>query len=292
MKGMASAKEGRACPPNGRYPFNITAAQADTTNIKNEGQANQKGGEACISLSLEIAEGEFAGYPAFDTLGTDGGTNFGGMSKKRLRALEVPGLDSDAEIPDEIIASSLLNRRVFAEVEREPQSKKNDATGKWDPVMDIDEKSSVKTPRYRLKIIGYLRQPAAGQLAAPPQQQGQQQQYAQAPGQQLPQGYPTQLPQAGGFPGAPQFPGAQQGGFPGAPQFAPPGAPQYAQQPQYAQAPGMMPPGAPGGFPQAVAPPAWTQQQGAPNGALPQQGQQAGFPPGTQPGLPGMPPRT
>lgn len=281
MRGMASAKESRECPPNGRYPLNITAATAGHTNVKNEGQPNQKGGDSCIELGFEIAEGNYAGYPAFDTIGTDGGTNFGGMSKKKLRALEVPGLDSDAEIPDEVIAQSLLNKRVWAELEREQQMKKDEA-GKLQPIFDIDEKTQVKVPRYRLKIVGYIRQPVAAQVPQVTGQQlphpniGQAPQYAQ-PGAALPQGYPTQLPQAPGF--APGVPVGLPQGYPGAPGagFAP-GVPGM---------PGGLPQGLPQGFPQVQAPQAWTQ---APNGV---QGGAAPGAPGLpmQPGLPGVPGR-
>ncbi len=242
MKGMASAKESRPVPPNGRYPFNITAAEAGFTNVKNEGKPNQTGGDSCLKLSLEVAEGEFAGYPAFDTLGTDGTTNFGGMSKKRLRQLEVPGLDSDAEVPDEVIAQSLLNKRVFAEVERTPIEKKNEATGKWEPQYDVDEKTGVKVVRYKLQILGYLRQPTTGaQLTQQTQQLQQAPQVAQT--QQL---QPTLPP--GFAPPAAQWPGQVPGGF------APP-------------APGAVPGGyavaAPGGYPQMQAPANWN---AAPNG--------------------------
>lgn len=292
---MASAKPARKCPPDGTYPFNITAAAATQTKVKNEGQPNQKGGDTAVELSLEVAEGEYAGYPAFDTLGTDGGTDFGAMSKKKWRQLGV-NVDTDAEIPDDVIASGLLNQRVFAVVEREPQQKMNDATKKWEIVYDLDEQTGAKVPRYRLKIIGYRQQPTAGQQMMPQGQQLQQPnapQYPAAPGlpqgfpqgqqlnapqapqfqqqpQGMPPGFPTQLPQAGGFPGAP-------GGFqpppgaPGAAQFAPPGG---------------FPPAGPGGFPQVQAPQGWV-QPGAPNG-VPGQQPQAGLAPGQQP-LPGMP---
>lgn len=282
MRGMASAKPARKCPPDGTYPFNITSSAAGQTKIKNEGKPNQKGGDACVELALEVAEGEYAGYPAFDTLGTDGGSDFGAMSKKKWRALGV-NVDTDAETPDEVIAAGLLNQRVFAVVEREPQQKLNEATGKWETVHDIDEQTGVKVPRYRLKIVGYVRQPTQ-QLGAPQQQQlAPQGQMPMAPGgfpgaPGMPQGFPP-APQAGGFPPAPGgFPQQQSAGFPGAP----------------AGGPGGFPPAGPGGFPQVQAPQGWV-QPGAPNGvpgAAP--GMAPGFVPGQQPfpGAPGgQPPR-
>jgi len=272
---MASAKPARKCPPNGRYPFNITASVAGQTAVKNEGLPNQKGGDTCIKLDLEIAEGEYAGYPAYDTLGTDGGTDFGSMSKKKWRALEVPYIDSDQEVPDDVIAQSLLNRRIFAEVERKPIQKLNTATNKWEDEYELDEQTGVKVPRYKLQIVGYLKQPTATQtlqapvpqqhLAVPGAPQFQGAPIAGAPAG-LPPGYPTQLPAGapGAFPGAPQFAG-QPGAFPGAP-----GA--Y--------------PGAPGGFPQVAAPQGWVQQpqNGVPGGAPGAVPGQTAFP-----GMPGAP---
>lgn len=260
MRGMASAKEQRPCPPDGRYPFNIVAADPGFTQTK-EVAGQQRGGDSKISLSLEIAEGEYAGYPAFDELGTDGNTNFGAMSKKRLRQLDVQGLDSDADVPDDVIAGQLLNRRVFAEVKREQREDKTGAKQ-----FDIDEKTGTKIPLYRLRIIGYVRQPVAGAVAGAPT---------------LPAGVPG---------GVPQY---QQPGLPaGAPQYA--AAPGMPQAPQgWPAAPGMVPggyaPPAPGavpggyapqaapGFPQVAPPPGW----GAPNGAAP------GLP--AAPGQPGLP---
>lgn len=297
MRGMASAKPARKCPPDGTLPFNITAAVPGQTKVKNEGKPNQKGGDACINLSLEVAEGEFAGYPAYDTLGTDGGTDFGAMSKKAWRQLGVTYVDSDQEVPDDVIAAQILNMRVYAEVKRKPQQEKNEATGAWETVYDLDEQTGVKVPKYKLEIIGYKRQPTAGlqgqpqqgqqlpqgQLAPPPQQQQFQQppqQYAAAPG--LPQGFPTGAAPQFAPPGLPQGlpPGAPggfappQGGFPAAPGMAPP----QFQQPQFA-------PSGPGGFPQVQAPQGWV-QPGAPNGVAAQGA------PGQVPGqqqLPGVP---
>lgn len=267
MKGMASAKGLRACPPAGTYAFNITSADTGFTAVKTVA-GQQRGGDSKISLGLEIAEGEHAGYPAFDELGTDGNTNFGAVSKKRLRQLDVQGLDSDNEVPDEVIAGQLLNRRVYAICEREQQQDK-DGNKKF----DVDDKGN-KTALYRLRILGYVRQPTGQQT----QQLAPQGQMPQAP--QAPQGYPQQgLPQApqgfapqppapGGWPQAPQgyappAPGAVPGGY--APQAPVQGFPQVAPPPGWGAPPnGVQAPGAPGL-------PAAPQFPGAPGGLPPSQ---------------------
>lgn len=256
----------RQCPLDGTYPFNIISAVSGVTAVKVVA-GQQRGGDTKIALGLEIAEGEHIGYPAFDELGTDGNTNFGSMSKKRLRQLDIPGLDSDAEIPDDVIAGSLLNRRVFAICQREQREDKDGVKQ-----FDVHEATGMKTPLYRLKILGYVRQPT-GQVQ-PGQQLG-----GQAP--QAPQGYPQQgLPQApGGYPqqgvAAPgNWPGAVQGGYaPPAPGALPGG---YAPQ------------GSVQGFPQVAPPPGWGTPNGAQAPGLPAAPQ--GLPPG-YPGAPGQQPR-
>lgn len=274
MKGMASAQGLKQCPPDGRYPFNIVEATPGFTATRVVA-GQQRGGDSKISLSLEIAEGEHAGYQAYDELGTDGGTNFGSMSKKRLRQLEVPGLDSDQEVPDDVIAASLLNRRVFAEVKREQREDKD-----GNKQFDIDEKTGLKTPLYRLRIIGYVRQPVAGaQVGQPGLPQGLPQGQPGLP-QGLPQGAPQFAPQPGVPQGYPQ-PGAPQG-WPQAPGMAPGG---FAP-PAPGAVPGGYAPQAAPGFPQVAPPPGW----GAPNGAQPGLPAAPGMAPGMPyPGAPGAP---
>jgi hypothetical protein len=255
MKQMLSVIPQKQCPPAGTYAFNITAADPGFTNVKVVA-GQQKGGHSKISLGLEIAEGQFAGYPAFDEIGTDGGTPFGSMSKKKLRQLDVPGLDSDAEIPDETIAAQLLNRRVLAICEREQQEDKD-----GNKRFDVDEATGLKTPVFRLRILGYTRQATGAQAQLPLTQL--------APQGFAPQGYPQQFqqPQPVAAPGS--WPGGVPGGYaPPAPGAVPGG---YAPQAQVQ------------GFPQVAPPPGWGQPNGAAAPGLPQ------APQGVVPGYPGAP---
>ncbi len=260
MKGMASAQGQKAAPTDGRYMFLVTGATPGFTQVRQTANG-QKGGDSKISLAMEICEGEFTGYPAFDELGTDGGTNFGAMSKKRLRQLDVPGLDTDAETPDDVIAASLLNRKLLVEVKRE-QREDADGNKQW----DIDEKTGVKVPLYRLRVIGYIRQPTAQATPGAP--------HVGLPtgAPQLPQGYPTAQGIPQGY-AAPAFPGA-------------PGVPQGFAPPPPGAVPGGFAPQAAPGYPQVAPPPGWNGAAAAPG--MPGGQPQLSFNPGA-PGIPGAP---
>jgi hypothetical protein len=259
MKGMQSAQGLKACPPAGTYAMTIVAADPGFTATKVVAN-QQRGGDSKISLALEIVEGEHVGFQAFDELGTDGNTKFGAMSKKRLRQLDVQGLDTDAEIPDDAIAASLLNRRVFAVCEREQREDKD-----GNKQFDVDEKSGLKVPSYRLRVIGYTRQPTAGQQLAP------QQQHAPMQAPQAPQGYAP----------PPGYIAPQQFAAPPAPGAWPQQAPQgYAPPAPGAVPGGYAPPAPPQGFPQVAPPQGWANGAGAPG---------APGAPGVAPGQPGLP---
>lgn len=209
---MASAQEWIQAPPPGRYNIQIDAAEAGTS----------KKGESQIKISFSIADGPFKGSSGFHHIGTDGGTKYGAMGKKHLRALGAP-VDSDAEVPDSIIAGALQGLRLVAECGNEPRQKAASDAPNAEMVTqyEMDPKTGQKIAVQNLTIIGYIREPGA-RLALPlPGQQmapnGQQPvaQGGYAPPQQIAQGLPPQFaPQAGVPQGVPQF---------APPNFAPPG---------------------------------------------------------------------
>lgn len=265
MRGMATALEWIQAAPAARYPIQIDAAEAGLS----------RKGESQIKISFSVSDGQFKGSSGFHHIGTDGGTKYGAMGKKHLRSLGVP-VDSDAEIPDSVIAAKLQGLRLFAECGNEQREKKaSDAPdAPLVPQFELDPKTGQKVAVMNLTIIGYVREAGARLDFG-------------LPGQQLqPQGQPSFVPQ-----GLPQHGG--QGLPPGyvpqqqvqqVQQGYPPG---YVPQPQQGFVPGQVPTGLPPGFapPQpgyvaAAAPPVWT---AGPNGVQGQPGvgvANQGLPPG------------
>jgi len=224
MKNMKSAQEFIQCAPKGRYPSVISKAEAKLS----------KAGDPQIALIVEIAEGEYSGDQAYDYITTDGNAKGAGMfSKPKLRALGVD-VETDAEIPDAVIAQGLLGLRVLVDYDNEPRMGLNPATGKYDlPVTIPDSKTGVQTPVMNLVVKGYSR-------------------VGGAPQQLAPQGQP-----------------AAQWQQPAQPQFAAPQQPVFAPaQPQFAPAPVVAAPaiGAPPGWTQAPDG-SWQQVGQAPAGA-------------------------
>lgn len=252
MRGMQSAVDFVQAPPPGRYPITLDAAEAGTSAK----------GESHLKISFSVSDGPYKGASGFHYIGTDGGTKYGAMGKKHLRALGVP-VDSDAEIPDSVIAAKLTGLRLLAECGNEPRQKPvAEGSKEMITVMEFDAKQNKQVAIMNLSLLGYVREPGAridlglpGAPAGAPQNVG---------GYAMPlqvQGYPTQQGAPSGYP---------QGGPP--PGFAPQGQAQY-QQPQAQFAPPQFAPPQPGFVPgQAVMP--WN-------------GQAAGV--GAQPGVPQMP---
>lgn len=214
MRGMQSAAEFIQAPPPGRYPIQFDGVEAKLSAK----------GESMLKITGSVSDGPFKGALFFHNIGTDGGTKFGAMGKKHFRALGVP-VDSDAEVPDSILAAKLQGLRLLAECGNEPRLNitkgVNGAPDIESPVMQIGPNGQ-QIPVMNLSIIGYIREPGArvdlGLPTGPTQQgfvpQGVQQQYAQQPQQQY---------------AAPQYQQPQGGFVPGAPNGLPPGvAPQFA----------------------------------------------------------------
>lgn len=242
MRAMAAAQEFIQAAPPGLYTVQFDAVEA-LLSSKNE---------SMLKISGSIADGAFKGSQFFHNIGTDGGTKFGGMGKKHLRSLGI-NVDTDADVPDSVIAAKLQGLRLQAQLGNEPRKQitkgVNGAPDIETAVFAMDPKSKQQIPIMNLSVIGYIREPGAFiDLGIPVagQQQG------------APQGY------------------APQAGQPGvAPQGYPPGyAPQGYVPPQAA---GGFPPGAPAGLPPGVggAPVGYPPGYGAPAGAAP------GFAPGT-----------
>jgi len=243
MKMMKSCPDFLQAPPKGRYPSKIVVANPGFS----------KAGESHIEITTEITTGPHKGAQAYDYIGTDGTTKYGIGGKRKLRQLGID-LNSDQEIPDQVVAQQLLGLELMVEYENE-QAQSKDESGKLNPRFELDANGN-KVAVQRLTVVGYIRAQGAPQGQQLPQQP--QQNLAPQQGG-VPQGYPQ-----GPFPGAPQAP---QG-------FAPPpglpqawgGAPQQgAPAPQGWGAP-------PNGAPQLVqAPPGWTQPAGAPPAGAPTQ---------------------
>lgn len=245
MKGMASAQEWIQAPPPGRYPIQLDAVEAGFSSK----------GESHFKISGAISDGPFKGASFFSYIGTDGGTKYGAMGKKHLRALGVP-VDSDSEIPDTVIAGKLVGLRLMAECGNEQRQKPlAEGSKEMVPQFELDPKTGQKVAVMNLTIIGYIAQPGFRLDFGQGQQQVQGQPQYQAPqGQQAQGGY---APPPGFAP--PQGAPAQYG----APQQAP--QQNFAPVPQgqtgFAPPPGFAPPQA--GYVPAVAPTPWN---GAPQG--------------------------
>lgn len=219
MKMMKSAKEYYTPPPKGKHPAIVTLAEATFS----------KKGASMIHLTVTL-EGQYAGEQIEDWAITDGAAKGGGIGKAKLRGLGVD-VETDAEIPDEQLAQSLLGRKVFVEVDHEAQMRKNEA-GELVTATHFDSTTGQTVTLQRAIAKGYSTVNVGAIAQAPVQQYAPpQQQYA-----------PQQFQQ---------------------PQFQPQAQPQqYAPQAQYAPQQFAPPPGAPVQFaphmPQAQAP--WAQQ--------------------------------
>jgi hypothetical protein len=270
MKAMKSAKEYYTPPAKGKHPAVISIAEATFS----------KKGASMIHLTLTL-EGASAGEQIEDWAITDGSAKGGGFGKAKLRGLGVD-VESDAEIPDEQLAQSLLGRRVFIEVDHEQQMNK-DAAGNLVPTTHFDTNTNQTIPIMRAVAKGYsafnvgtAQAPAPQQYAQAPQQQfAQPPQYAQAPQQFAPQGYAPPGQPVPQFAQAPQYAPPQTQNYGPPPGQAPQ---QYAgQPPQYAQ-PGMPMQGQPQfaqpQLPLAQAP--WAGQPAPTNGAAPAEAEAEG----------------
>lgn len=217
MKGMKSAKEYYTPPPKGKHPAIVSLCEATFS----------KKGASMLHLTVTL-EGQFGGEQIEDWAITDGSAKGGGIGKAKLRGLGVD-VETDAEIPDEVLAQQLLGRKIFVEVDHEPQMRKNEA-GELVPSTHFDTTTGQTITLQRAIAKGYSTVNVGAVAQAPVQGYAPpQQQYQQAPAQFAPQGQPGFQPQ---YQQAPQFApqGQPQYGYQQAPQFAP-------QQPVQAQAP-------------------------------------------------------
>lgn len=259
MKGMGSAKEYYTPPPKGKYPGQITVAEAGFS----------KKGESHIVVTVELKDGPGKGETNMKWIGTDGTTKYGAAGKSFLRGLGV-NVDSDAEVSDEQLCQQLLGQNIYVEIDHEAQMEK-DENGEYNkPRVYFDPRTGQSIPLMRWTIKGF-QTVNTGQQA-----QGYSAPQAQAPQQAAPaQQYPAQPAQAQ-FPPVPQ----DQPNFAPAGAVAPQGAPQGYAPAMQGQPPPQGYPGAAPGAPQGYAPPPFA-PQGQPNFAPP-----PGFAPGqvAQPG--------
>ena len=112
MKGMASTPDYYIPPPEGPHAATIVAAtpglsKKDNTQIEIQAQ---------LDGTTEIIK---------DWIGTDGTVKGAGMSKTKLRGLGVD-LSSDVEVPDELVAASLLGRKCIVVLKHENAQRKAD----------------------------------------------------------------------------------------------------------------------------------------------------------------------
>ncbi len=257
LKDVDEAESGFAWAPVGRYPMICTKADVGVSAA----------GNPKIATTWQIAEGhEHAGVTAFEHFLTRK-CKGAGFSKKKLRGLGI-NVDSEVEIPDEVLAQQLLGKQAFADLSTEPRMNKNPATHAYDvPAYTVGPNGQqIQAMQNRIEAF-YLSnvdaQPGAvqQQLPSQPMMQAPQgyappaQQFAPPPGYGAPPGYAPQVappvaqtnaavappgygqaPVAGQqYQGAPQ--GAPNGGAPGYAQFPQGGAPwTQPQAPQAAQA--------------------------------------------------------
>lgn len=264
MKNMSKAQESLQAPPPGWRLSVITEAVAGVS---------KKSGASMLTLTTEIAEGgEFDGISANDYLITDGSAKGAGIAKKKLRGIATPlvlqALDTDAEIPDHVLAQEMVGVKLFVLYGNEQmmgKANKDDPNAPYDtPLTTTDATTGKTVPLNKLTVQNYSRSapPAAagqtniGQVAPPPAPaQFVPQQAVPTQGQpvfQPQQPYPTQAVQqpypgqvAAGYGNVPPLQGAPapQGAFPG---FNPAFPQQGFAPPQQGFAP-----------PQNVAQPAW-----------------------------------
>lgn len=145
MKGMAGAKE-FSTPPPARYKVRITAVEAT---------ASKASGTSMLKLSGEVIEpAEHAGAVFFDNILTDGSAKGAGFSKGKLRGLGID-VDSDVEVSDDDLATQLTGIEIWADLDNQPRSKLNPATGKYDlPVTQVVDGKQV--PVMNLVVSSYL----------------------------------------------------------------------------------------------------------------------------------------
>lgn len=263
MKGMASAAEYFVPPPAGQYPCIIK--EANPSISKKEA--------TMLELTVEIAEGFAQGTQANDYIITDGTKPGGGMGKTKLRALGVD-VTSDAEVPDEVVARSLVNKRCYVTFEHETQKSKD--SGYTQAMTALDPRTNQMVELKKLVVKGYsltqtaaMPQPPQNHAPATPAPQAQAG-WGQPPAQQAPQGSAFAAPPQQGWaqPQAPQgFAPPAQPGFAAPPPGAPvqsPWAGQAPQAPQQAQGFAAPPFQAPQGFAPPAVPgmqtPAWAAQ--------------------------------
>jgi hypothetical protein len=239
MKGMKSALDYYVPPNKGEYPSTVIAAEATFA---------KKTGASMIHIQTQI---DGTSETVDDYLITDGTQKGAGIAKAKLRGLGVD-VNTDAEIPDEQIAASLIGRKTIMVIDHEPSQRKNEA-GEYVNATHYDPDTGKTIQLMRAVAKGYRQ---ASVVSAPPPAQ-----FAQAPAQQF---APPQQPYAQAP--AQQFAPPQQYAPP-AQQFAPPAGafvpPGYAQQPAPPQqyAPPLPPAQAPW---QQQAAPAPAPQQAAP----------------------------
>lgn len=239
MKGMASAPDYYIPPPEGPHPATITAAEPC---FSSKGNSQIK-----VDVTLDAT-----GEVLTDYLGTDGTVKGAGLSKAKFRGLGVVEIDSDQEIPDEVIAAKILGRKTIVELGHENAQKKDDASNTWVNATHFDPVTGNTIQLKRARVIGFRMAQVAAVAPQQHQQVPQQPQYA-APVQQPQYAAPAPQPVPQQYAQAPQqF--AQPIAQPPFAQPAPVAAPQYPPQPQYAQQPVQQPP----------MPQAWQQPQVAP----------------------------
>lgn len=255
MKNMSKAQESLQAPPPGWRLSVITEAVAGVS---------KKSGASMLTLTVEIDEGgEYDGLSANDYLITDGSAKGAGIAKKKLRGIATPmalqALDTDAEIPDHVLAQEMVGVKLFVLFGNEQmmgKANKDDPSAPYDTPLTTVDATGKTVPLNKLTVQNYSRsappalagQANIGQVAPPP-----------APAQFVPQqavpmqGQPVFQPQqpypgqvAAGYGNVPPLQGGPtpQGTFPGF-------------NPAFPQQQGFAPPQQGFAPPQNVAQPAW-----------------------------------
>lgn len=116
---FTNVNENMSAFPPGRYKAKIIAATAKSSKVAGDGM---------ITLTIEIAEGEYAKRQVFDNIMTTG--KGAPMGKKKMRGIIGDEVDT-ARAPDGVVANRLLELMILVDVDQEPAFGKDAQSGAY-----------------------------------------------------------------------------------------------------------------------------------------------------------------
>lgn len=155
MKGMSNVQEIFQAPPPGTYPVVVAAAEATVSNK----------GNSMITLTLEVADGQFKGEQFMDWVLTDPTAKGAGLGRTKMRVLlqgtPYQGLADaaeTAEVPDSVIAQALVGQRLFTTIDNSPRKRKDDQGNRTNENMtQIDPATGQLVTIMNAEVKGYTR---------------------------------------------------------------------------------------------------------------------------------------